>query len=75
MWCKEAQIRDKEREPACINDPAGVQEIAAHTDNHAVPVKVTEKGELTEMTGHWRAAGCTLQHGSYCSKFRRSLLS
>lgn len=30
LWCKEAEIRDKERGLACINDPAGVQEIAAH---------------------------------------------
>lgn len=44
MWCKEAQIRDKERGLACINDPAGVQEIAAQADKDTVPVKVTERG-------------------------------
>lgn len=44
MWCKEAQICDKGRGLACINDPAGVQEIAAHADKHTVPVKVTERG-------------------------------
>lgn len=41
MWCKEAQTRDGERGLACINDPAGAQEVAAHADRH---MKVTERG-------------------------------
>lgn len=40
LWRKEAEICDKERGLACINDPVGIQEIAAHA---AVPVKVAER--------------------------------